>query len=459
MPSLPSRHLPVRFPAVLSDLVFGAIEAATCNSFYIQIVIEFNGQLDMELLKQAMGRSLQIEPRFACRFRSGFFGAHWSTVEDYYTNPPLYVIHSDKEANTLHQVLAAELDPVTDGCLCVYLIRATSDTICIKLDHKMGDGQAAKQYAYLLAQAYDDLTRGVAINVKPIPQDRSLAQLLRHRTREERRTLKEQLVTKSVRPIETHCWRFPRTTSSDAVTASSGFVIRKLSTEAYAAVFRYACTQRATVNQVFVAALMRAAIKMIPHAHGLTPSLTQSVDLRRYVPSSELHPPCNLSGLMVLLTDDEAIGSLDSAVAYVRDQMMTARNQAMGIPPILFRIQANVLLRSMIRVVPFWLMKAIMRRRIRKDEVKAAGGLDRLTFTDMGTLDSMKLSKFGTIPKDAYIMSGAGRFPRLHLCCVTTYSGTAQFSIGFSPSLIDRDGLDGMLDAMMKDLSFEATPA
>ena len=84
--------------------LFGALGWLGSILVFMAVAIRFV-RPDLELLRRAVGRTLHLEPRFACRFRPGFFGAYWSLVEDLHTSPPLHLIASEGKVETLHQVL------------------------------------------------------------------------------------------------------------------------------------------------------------------------------------------------------------------------------------------------------------------------------------------------------------------------------------------------------------------
>ena len=49
------------FPTVGSDRIFGALEAATGNALWVQVVVQFDGHLDEALLAKGIRFNLELE--------------------------------------------------------------------------------------------------------------------------------------------------------------------------------------------------------------------------------------------------------------------------------------------------------------------------------------------------------------------------------------------------------------
>lgn len=443
--------IPKRFATVLCDRIFSAIEAAGDIRFCIQVVLRFEDRLDEARLEQAARLSLEVEPHLACRFVERGYQPYWSRYDHLDEIRCFELRRAQDDEQTLQRVLAEQLGQEGECAVKVILIRGRVDVLCVKMDHKMGDGQAAKQYASLLAETYTRLAGNPHDLPTPrAPGDRSLAQITKPMTRLERRRLIRGLTRGEPLADQSAYWQLPAPDDPQQVSESSRFLIETIPAERYPALFQYACRHRATVNQVLMAAFLKAALAVIPHTPAPRLKILTTVDLRRYLPSKLTEAPCNMAGLQAVSVDTWA-DTLDAIVADVRDQMFAARKHQMGLHRSVWRLELQPLARFLFNCVPFRRLRSRMVDRWKRGR-REGGVASQLCFTDIGAI-SPEAVTFSTVrPRHAFITSGTVPHPGILLLCLTEFSGMLTFSIGFDPRVLDGACAERLLRTLIDTL-------
>ncbi|MFQ5490734.1 MAG: hypothetical protein ACE5GE_08445 [Phycisphaerae bacterium] len=440
-----------RYPTTVLDRVFSAIEQVGANPFCVQLVVRLNGRLDERLLARAVRLTLEAEPYLGCRFLEHWFRPFWEPIEDLDSLRLLEVCPTDSWRDSLEGVLSQPIDRERECAVKVVLLRDTVDVLCVKLDHKMGDGQAAKDYAYLLAQTYSRLADDSEYAPSPNPnRDRSLGQIPRGGSGAGSSAPQPSPTSPTRDRSPAGQWYLPRPPASASIGPSSRFLIEQIPPERHAAVFRYACRHRATVSQVLLASFIRAALLKVPHSASGSLRVRTTLDLRRYLPSKQANVPCNLAGLLSLRVDPAGGDGLDEWVGQVRDQMYAARAAFMGRPHRqMFRPEVDKRTRWALRFIPFALGARLVFgvlpfrwfKRIAKRQLQRGAEKDdcpsRLMFTDIGPIRADRLGFSHVEAVEAFVSSGTVMLRGLMLVSATEFCGTLTLSLGYSPLAVD----------------------
>ncbi len=436
---------------MLSDRLFSAIETAGGLRFCVQVVIRLVDRIDAQLLDRAAHELLRIEPYLSYRFEERGYQPRWARFAEPEQISAFELIETDDLDRTLQDVLARELAGERESAVKVYLIRGNQDVVCLKLDHKMGDGQAAKEIAALLAETYTRLAED-ALSIFPVRPcgDRSLAQITRDMSRDHRRKLLAGMTRGESLMERPGAWFLPAPAAGMHAEERSRFVMRIIPAARHAAIFRYACRHRMTVNQVLMAAFQKGALDVFPHSEAESLLVLATVDLRRYLPGKKSDAPCNLAGLMALRVNPKH-DSIDDLSSEVREQMLAARKGHMGLHRRIWRLELHPRARFLFNLVPFRIVKRSMVKRHARGARKE-GMAGHLILTDIGALDPDRLSFAGVQPEHAFITSGTVTHPGILLLCLTEFSGMLTLSMGFDPHVLDSRKIEQFIEAMIAAL-------
>ncbi len=442
---------PSRLAATSCDRILAAVEEASGNSFCVQVVVRLAGQLNERLLARAVRLTLDLEPCFACRFVRRWIKPYWKRVADLDSVPFFEMREADNAPDALERVLSQQMDPDRDCAVKVVLLRDAVDVLCIKLDHKMGDGQAAKQYAYLLAETYSKLAEDPQYVGSLAPGgDRSFAQITQGMSPAARAEMLRMPKSADKNAREVRDWFLPQPQASKDALPASEFLIERISAEQYANIFRYACAHKATVNQVLLAAFARAAVATIPRAASGTSQVIQTVDLRRYLPGKQTSVPCNLAGMIGVFVGQGADDPLDCYVAEIRDQMFEMRKEPMGLPRRMMRWDILPGGRLFFGCVLSSLLTRAVRRHVSRPGPD--GFPSRLVLTDVGSISAGSLPFAGVDAADAFACSGTVMVRGFLLLSISEFSSTLTMSVGFSPRLVSGEGIRSFMRTMVENL-------
>jgi len=315
----------------------------------------------------------------------------------------------------------------------VALFRAPdADHLGIKVSHVVGDGQAAKQYAYLLAETYTRL--GVDPHYVPEPNLASRPSgrdVWNHLDAEQKRSAKK------AKSWTNPTWEMPSTGDSGLdLTFRTGAV----GPERFHAMKAYASARGATINDMMLAAVLRACIDEFDPPTGVALSLMCTADLRRYLPDAARLPISNVSisgSLDIERVDDE---DFDATLRRVRQRMAVWAEQCYGAGP---AANAEILTGLGYK----------MTKRLLGAAFKMAGGSGKTYpwFTNIGVLDEDRLRFDGLDPASGH-MFGPVAFGASIVPVISTYRDTLTICMGLCMSDCDVAMVERVLAGTLKQL-------
>lgn len=242
----------------------------------IYLTALLNGQPDADILKQAVVKSIELQPVLGCRF-------------DLEKEPPVWTAIGENfhwfsviEADTWQEGLAAFLHeyPVK-GQLAVRLITCLRQpALCLRLDHAAVDGAGAKAYFALLSRLYNALAAGEKLP-ENILQDRPEMQVFAAAGIDD---FRKALRRESSAPIPFVTFPYRNEAGQEARYAWITFPLAEIK-----------AVPGCTVNDLLLAACARALAHETDTEQSVV--LNMTVDLRRYLQEEDVPAACNLSGM------------------------------------------------------------------------------------------------------------------------------------------------------------------
>lgn len=448
----PGRHhapaIPTRFESELFDRLITAVAADYSGT---HCIVSFAGRIDADRLVRAVRLTLDAEPILGCRWVEHWFRPSWRRRDDLDQTDFCEVRESSNCRADVEDFLGFQ----PDLPLRVLLLRGDTDLLCIKLDHRAGDGGATKEYVYLLADVYHRLCDDPYYVPVPNVDGRRGMQQLRDRFsfREKLRIFRQGLnvIRRLARTAGT--WKFPRP-QNDALE----FAYLRLDAARVRAIREYALRQRTTISQVLVAALYLTICHARPQSSDRPLPITVAADLRRHLPSKMAAGLCNLNGTVPISIDSQSGESLDGVVKQVRDQMRAQRNGYLGLPLSVFLVEGLPIIRHMVGLIPYWYMKRLVRRVLQRNPgILEREITRRVIFTDIGELEPDRLTFAGTGISDAFVTGGVfkeiARSPGMAVgvplgMAVSGFQGSLTLSLGYGP----RAFITGLFEEMIRIL-------
>jgi NRPS condensation-like uncharacterized protein len=315
----------------------------------------------------------------------------------------------------------------------VALFRSISrDVLGIKVSHVLADGQAAKQYAYLLADIYTRLGMDPAFapepNLRARPNGRDVWANLTARQRREARKAKS--------------WTSPTWPAPSTTDEGEGLTYRwrTLRPELFHALKSYGVERGCTVNDMMLTAVLRACISRLDPPVGVPLSLMYTADLRRYLTDAATLPISNVSISSSLDIDRISDESFEQTLGRVHERMQRWAEMCHGAGPL-----ASA---ERIAGLGYGMTERLLGLAFR------AGGASGKTypwFTNIGIIDDTKLL-FDGVRSDSAFMYGPGAVGVSIVPVISTYRDALTVCMGYGNSDENMQLIEALLDSIAGEI-------
>jgi len=406
-------------------------------------VVSFGGHLDEDRLVRAVRLTLDAEPILGCRWVDHWFRPYWHREDNLDVREYCEV----RDSSNCQADMVEFFESPPHVPLRVLLLRGDADVLCLKLDHRAGDGQATKDCLYLLAAMYNRLRDDPSYYPAPnVSGKRGMRQLgdgfsLRDRLRLFRQTAN---ASRQGNPVGEWTFRVPPDEPLEFA-----HMVERLDAARVRAIVEYAWLQRATLSQVLLAALYLAVCHVQPQSSDRPLPLIVAVDLRRYLPSKRASALCNLVGAAIIAIDSQPGRSLDDVVKQIRDQVHSQRSDHLGLRMSVFWIDALPIIRHVSALLPQRYLRALGAAG-RRRATEAPNGEVRgvVLFTDLGALEPDRLAFAGTDITDAIVTGGVMKRSGFLGMAVSGFQSSMTLTLGYGP----RAFVAGLFEHMMRIL-------
>lgn len=363
----------------------------------IHCIIKLSGHIDDALLEKAVSVSTDAIPMIRCVFNRK---KHCWQEAGFTGKDIVSVVHVDGlPEETIRSLLAQTIDIFTEPQLKIFIAREeTADTLCILMNHMVGDGVGFKEYLYLLADLY-----GKCKNGSPMPAlscgPRGALQLFKRFGVHEKLKilgLKHDLsAQKEQKPIV-----------FEGDMNRPFFSTLEISAEELESVKAFARLNGVTVNDLFLTAYAHVLHRETGHGRIILPC---PVDLRKYLLPEHQHGICNLTSNLIC---DMTVDDSDSFFGTLRQ--ISSQMAAQKISHNCLKSQITMELFS--RIVPFGVMQSVFHKAFK---------IPIVSYSNLGVLDSVILH-FGDV-KEAYLTGAVKSVPYFQVA-VSTFRGCCTLS-------------------------------
>ena len=436
--------IPPRFPTNIADRLYYCMRGV--NTGYFHMILSLDGQLDEQRLARAARLAADAEPLLGCRFVDHWFLPYWQRRNDLEEAEFLRVVSTKQIEPDLNRITGEFSDPRKDLQFKIFVLRSNTDTLCIRMNHMIGDGSAAKDLIYLLASIYGRLGEEPDFYPKPnLGVDRSYKRLGRQLKLKDKLTILKNFRW-PMREIKRAgvTWQLPAHPAGSERHDSINLV---LPPERTRAIRRYARKHRSSPNLVLITAFFRALESVVPHPPNTPLPIIMTVDLRRYLPSRKTDVMCNHSGAEVLFVHSRPGMEFPEILAQVLEQYKRLKKNYLGLSSILLILETFPVIKA-VRFLPFHLIKkAFTSRANPMSGVSSAANL-----TNWGEIDPEK-GRFGnTGITSAYGTTNLYQVPGVIVIAVTYFERTTTFNMHYREKWLPGNIARGILDQMDQEL-------
>lgn len=445
-PIPPSAATASRYPSVMLDRLVSLMRANA--DLQSHVILTLDGRLDEERLAHALRLAVHAEPIYGCRWVEQWWRPYWEMRTDLDTAPLCSLQRVSAEAldAEVQKFMIAVDDPSVDPILHVRIFRGDQDTLCLKITHMVCDGSAMFDLMYLVTSLYNTLGRDPSYVPEPnlntargfdlVPRSMNLGE----RMRMVRRWWRDKQSWE--KPAG---WRvLPALPDAPRGAGSPGktFVIRRVEPPVFRQIRRYAEQHSTSLNDVLVAANLRALHETLPHPeHPLR--LWTTANLRRYL--KEPAAPSNMSGRALVNVGTEAGGDFGALVRNVHQQMAALKSDAIGLGD---WAVAPIFLNTMPHAWTGNLFRGAFSRRELPEKLLVP------MISNAGSLDPGRLAFDGAPAVQAGVIGSMVYPPRLAIA-ISRFGETITYMSGFCESGFRRETVTGLLDRIMDCLARE----
>jgi NRPS condensation-like uncharacterized protein len=314
-----------RFVAEMWDQL--QIFGRTLNDEHLRAELKFNGQLDYSLIKKAVKLSFIAEPILKCKYVEHFWRSEWIGIQEINWSEVVSFELIALDHKNVDDFLTSQINPFEGPQIRIKLFRSRNDTLCVLLNHTVGDGYALKYYLYLLAKIY----RKIIYNPDYVPEpqwirSRNITQVSNQLTL----GVKLKIVLRSLRKQKKFKdWTFPwRKTESNG---RKMIITRKLSPIIVASINKYCEKYHSWPNEVLLAAYFRTLWIIIQPSKDLSKRICVPMNLRKYLPVRKAGTICNLSATLHLNLGTNIGKTFSDTLDRVNKEMNVIKNNYPGL--------------------------------------------------------------------------------------------------------------------------------
>ena len=257
-------------------------------------VFYYDKTLNKDVVEKAVTYVVENFKIYHSTFHKSLFRSYWEVNEDYTVDDYFKFIETDDLAKAENDFITQQVDEKDVCQIKVALIRCNGkDTLCYLINHMVSDGGDLRYIYLTIAKLYNEYLEKGALETKLKDGTRSNLQVYDAMSPEDRKAamnLKSNV--SSVKNIA----RFPYTKSLK--TDKNMIVKEYLSSDEFLAIKAKGKEKGASINDVFVAAYVRAIYDICKLKNEDEVNMSCMVDLRRYMPGGQTVGITNMTGYM-----------------------------------------------------------------------------------------------------------------------------------------------------------------
>lgn len=398
----------------IMQLFFGSY-----NDHQIRAVISLNDRLDEQRLEKAAFLIADTIPVLKSRFVEHPLRAYWAeTPVDHFVS----LCATDEPEQKINRLITGATDECTGPQLQLEIVRAPStDTLCILVNHMVCDAAGFKECLYLLSDTYAALAKDPGYKPPYNCGGRGMGQVLRAYGG----CFGMLKILKAPHGMSKHDCGFKFPLEGD--TSSPFIITRKLPGDRMRAIKSYGNALGATVNDVILAAYMRALHSFLGLNDGDRLVVPCAVDLRKYLPERRAQGICNLTSTIACDIELDSHDRFEETVKKVKRSMDAEKSS-------LSCLSGPMKLELFYRVLPYKFFKKFLQKVFINPPI---------FMTNIGIIDRSRLD-FGGPASSVYITGSVKYHPYFQLA-LTTFNDELTFSVNFYGTRNDRDRIEAFL--------------
>lgn len=416
----------MKYKAEIFDKIQYLYEETKFNDHQLHCVIDFQGKLNEDVLRQSVMMLLQVVPILSCSYRHNNGSDYWESFDPSAFKNALLVLHNK---TAFASFTASKIDEFTGPQIQVCLYQSDKDSLSVIMNHMVCDAAGFKQCLYLLSGLYSHLIE----NPKYLPDfkidgDRSFQRVMQHIPFWRR--LKSLLFhngesnqnSKIVFPLSGDNKIFP-------------FILtREIEPAKFGQIHAYCKENNVTINDVFLAAYDRALLKKLK-VDGNSLYIPIMVDMRRYLKNKDFDTLSNISSTIITHVPISASESFNETVSKISREMKKKKSTDIG-------------MNGFVKLsLVFKLLSEKQSYKVARTSLKNPP----ICMTNVGIVDDKKLSFKGSKIENAFVCGSIKHRPHFQIA-LSSFAGTITLSSNLYGSQQDYDTIEHFLSMVENEL-------
>jgi NRPS condensation-like uncharacterized protein len=419
-----------------------------------KFLLVLDGRIDEDRLGRAVRLSLEAEPILGCRFVDRKRRPLWERREDLDGIPLCEVVSCADGRPHIARFLATPIDTTRDPLVKIMVVRAASDTVCVKVPHEVADGPSMKDYFHLLFRLYHRLKDDPGYRPQPNPIGvRSLGEAFRRFSLWTR--LRAIRKPKVMRVRGRGRWIFPPYGGDDQ-RHRCVYLLMKLPSGRAKLLEEYGLRRRAPVTAVLLAAFCLALRSIARPVNENAVAIGTTIDFRRLVAvERRSSTPGNVSAPVGLTAGVDGNWSFDELL-----KGLSAQLRQFAANPFRFRGGLDLALDLVERTVGVAVMRPFLRRMVNRASQRLRRSQRPLNcaLINLGKL----IPEYGeeaAAVVEAHFLGMAFYIGGIQIS-VSEFRESMTISVGFSNRFIEEQVLRRLLEELDRSLPCQVgTPA
>lgn len=413
------------------DILQHLFQVKKINNHVLHFAAEFTSELDLARMKRAVDLLADAFPLIRCGFvESRSHRPVWAD-RGHTSEEMVSLVETESPAQAVPRFLCQELDLKNGPQLKIGVIRSgTTDTLCVLINHMLCDAAGFKEILSALSSAYTCLENQEAVHIAPKMRDRSIGQILKKRPVKDR--IKICSTKNQLNPHGDQTFDFEGDLSNPFIE------IRKIPSDQFWRLKRYAKEHESSINDMILAAYLRVLF----HTFGYSAPLPCAIDLRRFLPDRQAGGICNLMSNICCSVGPDIGARFETTLSKVKQQMDLQKNDWASVRNI-------ALLEKLFIVFPYRIAYNLLKKHFFNPPI---------ALTNIGILDKNKLIFGKSVIQNAY-MTGSIKYVPNFQVSVTTFDGEATLCVNLYGTEGDRLKVENFLDDLAKELQKAVLPS
>lgn len=400
------------------------------NDRMVHVELHYDFPIDIEVLKTVLICFLEKAPVFHSSFVDTKFKTYWK-VKDYDIDDVLHVSTPDDLDDAINEFLTQYIPPENDLQIqvAVFNKKDGGSVLCIVENHMCMDGGDFKYFLNTLCKSYNDYAEHKISPIGLKTGSRAFEEVYEDFSKKEKKMA--QNLYKNVCAKDDH--RFPLT--DDDIRDRSFIARRKFDKERFAKIRKSGKAIGATVNDILTTAYFYSLYELAGFDKSESVTISCAIDLRRHMKDTSETGITNHTAFMQCnipeLGDD-----IFKTLEYTKKSVEKFKNDKFmglyGLPLLKFGY-------------------AIMPQAASEEVIKLGYSNPLIAMSNIGVLDSEKLTLTGHSPVDGF-MTGAVKYKPYVLLSATSINGELTLSMCVRGNEEDEKIVERFFDLMEKNI-------